>query len=108
MNGMDSEDEASKPSARNVKLLQQPPSKQRVCNLEKNIDGMIAGRVLTKKMILDPEYRVGKRQIICGSAARPNFQQARITSQQWVPGYQEGILEPPQARSCGLITLPLY
>src|SRR6058998_893822 len=68
MNRMDPEDEAGKPGTGNVQPHQQPPHKQRVCSLQKNINGVIAGCVANKKMMLGPKYGIGNREVICRSS----------------------------------------
>src|SRR5438093_3523809 len=92
MNRMDTEDEAREPGAGNVQSHEQSPGKQRVCGVQKNIDDVIAGCVPAKKMMLDPEYGVGKREIISRSSSRPDFQQPRNILQQRVAGYQKKIV----------------
>src|SRR5438552_8667563 len=73
MNRMDPEDEAGKPGTGNVQPHQQPPHKQCVCSLQKNINGVIAGCVANKKMMLGPKYGIGNREVICRSSNLTRF-----------------------------------
>jgi len=92
MNWMDPKDKTGERRARDVQSRQQPPDKQRVCSLQKNVNDVISGCVLTKQMMFDPEYGGGKREVIRCSSPGPNFRQARKTLQQRVAGYQEKIV----------------
>ena len=82
MDRVDPENQTGQPGAWNFQPSQYRPNEQRVGRLKKNVEGVITSGMHAKKVILNPEYSVSEREIICGSGSRPNFSQAGETSQQ--------------------------
>ena len=90
---MNPKNQAGQERSRYLKPSQNAPDQHRIGRLQKNVDHMVAARVFSEEVILNPKDRVGDREIICRSRAGPDFAQSGKTAQQRIRSHQ-GLVIP--------------